>query len=60
MRPLEQAPSIPAGLLPLGRHQLERSARRPEDGRRATILVRHLRPLLRGVGAAGPDDLLAA
>jgi hypothetical protein len=60
LRPLEQAPASRGSMLPLSPHQLRRNATPPEQGSRAAITVQQLRPLLEGVGAAGPDDLLAA
>jgi hypothetical protein len=60
LRPLAQAPASRAGNLPLAAHHRRRTSMGPGRGRRASIMVRQLRPLLQAVGAAGPDDLLAA
>ncbi len=58
LQPLEQAP-LPSRILPFAANQCRRRTR-PENGRRASIAVQQLRPLLMGVGAASPDDLLVA
>lgn len=52
------APGSTRGLPSLAAHQRRRTSRKPEDGRRAAIMVEHLRPLLQACGEEG--TLLAA
>lgn len=60
LRSLAQTPQRVAHRIPLAAHQRERTSLPPEKGRRAAIMVEHLRPLLYAVGGSGQDDLLAA